>query len=163
MLRLLSVSDQTYQDAFSEAIDELAELMTEREQLDAKRESLDRRIIRLREAVFGLGGLCGKSTEAISSKWPELFPDSIEPDVGLTDAIREVLSSSDKYLSPVFIRDTLKARGFDIDKYKNALASIHSVLKRLTRQGEVTTGNYEGKTLYKWAKEVGITDDDIPF
>jgi len=160
-----------YDAAFEAAIDELDELMTEREVLDERRDIIDKRISRLRQGVFGIATLCGISRDDVKERHSELFPDSIDPDTGLTDAVREVLYAHEEtFVSPVFIRDFLKTSGYEITKYKNALASIHSVLKRLKTQGEVLDSNREGRTVYKWAKNgpptqqpPDLSDEDIPF
>jgi hypothetical protein len=145
--------------------------MTEREDLDERRDVIDKRITKLRQGLLGFGSLCGMDREEVRSEHPELFPDSIDPDTGLTDAVRDVLwENVETFISPVFIRDTLKAKGYEISKYKNPLASIHSVLKRLKTQKEVFDSNREGRTVYKWAKDTApqtptyeLADEDIPF
>jgi hypothetical protein len=160
--------EQSYLKTYQTAVADLAETMAAREQLDARREELDRRIVRLRDAVLGLGGLCLKSSESIAKEYPELFPDQITPEVGFTDAVRAVFKANpDRSLSPVYIRDSLEASGFDIDKYKNVLASIHSIVKRLRGKGDVLVDTRDGRTVYRLnprgelAKEPD--PDDIPF
>src|ERR1051325_4318338 len=121
-------ADSPYEDTFAAALDELEEVMSQREELDSKRDALDSRIFKLREAIVGLGGLVSMSETDIIQKWPDLFPDKPSPDVGFTDAIRGIFKAyPDHYHSPVWIRDALKGQGFEIEKYKNVLASIHSI------------------------------------
>jgi hypothetical protein len=162
----------SYSRTLEVALEELTKLMAEREALDEKREVLHQRIMKLRGAVRGLASLC--DVEGIDDAHPHLFPNEWgDGDVGLTDAIRQVLSShEDAYLSPVFIRDRLADVGFDIKTHKNILASIHTVLKRLQRQGEAAPATREGRTAYRWiAKKTEKPDDaeatwedgDIPF
>lgn len=162
------VPDTNYRDTLDSAINELTRLMYEREKLDEKREALHLRIMKLRSAARGLANLC--DADDIEEEFPHLFPNEWgEGDVGLTDAIRQVLASHEEaYLSPVFIRDRLADVGFDIKSHKNILASIHTVLKRLQRQGEVAPATREGRTAYKWVpkkadQQPDLTDDDIPF
>jgi predicted nuclease with TOPRIM domain len=158
-----------YRQTLDSAIKELAELMEEREKLDERRETLHQRIVKLRRVAYGLASLC--DVENIDDEHPSLFPNefSDNADVGLTDAIRQVLSSHEEAnLSPVFIRDRLADVGFDIKTHKNILASIHTVLKRLQRQGEVTPHIREGRTSYKWVAKKKeetseLSDEDIPF
>lgn len=160
----------SYRRTLEAALKELTELMAERETLDEKREVLHQRIVRLRGAVRGLARLC--DIESIDDDHPSLFPDefSDNADVGLTDAIRTVLSSHEEaYLSPVFIRDRLADVGFDIKTHKNILASIHTVLKRLQRKGEAVPFIREGRTTYRWSppkkteQQPDLRDEDIPF
>ncbi len=158
----------SYKATFDAALGELAEMMAEREDLDSKRDDIDTRISRLREAIIGLGGLCRTSPEGIAAAHPGLFPDRVVPDVGFTDAIRAVFKKNPDYFhSPVWIRDALSADGFDVDKYKNVLASIHSILRRLKIKGDVLEGNREGKTVFKLNPKGDLAktnpDDDVPF
>ena len=62
-----------------------------------------------------------------------------EPTVqfGLTDACRMVLRNANQPLTALEIRDRLIAIGLDMDRYSNALASIHTVLKRMHEAGEL--------------------------
>ena len=146
-------NDAKYREAFEASMQELNTLLSEREELESMRKLLDQRIEKLRQVAVGLGGICGESIDAIGGKWPELIPDKGPEISGLTDAIREVLSThSEHYLSPIHIRDLLKEMGFDTGKYKNVLASIHTVLKRLRSHKEVVDASNEGKVVYKWNK-----------
>jgi hypothetical protein len=164
------VPDNTYQDSLENALEELTLLMDEREKLDERRETLHQRIMKLRSAIRGLALLC--DIDEVEALNPSLFPDEFsDSDVGLTDAIRRVLESHEEsYLSPVFIRDRLPAVGFDIKTHKNILASVHTVLKRLQRQGQAVPWIREGRTAYKWVptkneqqQQPDLSDDDIPF
>jgi hypothetical protein len=142
---------EKYQDAFEEAIKDLAETMRHRERNERERDWLDTKILKLREGVLGLGSLCGKTQTTILRDNPELFPNLIDPDVGLTDAVRQVLKESHKhFLTPVRIGEKLKTIGYDVSNQKNLLASLHTILKRLKKQGEAMTGTRDGKTVYKW-------------
>jgi hypothetical protein len=55
---------------------------------------------------------------------------------GLTDAIRSILAQADEPLSAGDIRDRLAALGFDMKSYSNPLATIHTILRRLTESDE---------------------------
>jgi hypothetical protein len=88
----------------------------------ANRAALDTRIAHLQQTIGTLNKLCG-----------------YEPTVpmGLTEACRMVLRSSGRSLTAVDVRERLRAFGFDLEKYVNALAAIHTVLKRMTDSGEL--------------------------
>lgn len=58
--------------------------------------------------------------------------------LGLTDAIRYVIQHAGKHLTPVDVRDELLKRYCDAEDYRNLLASVHTVMKRLERAGEIT-------------------------
>jgi hypothetical protein len=141
---------ENYKNALSSALNELSKLMAARERLDIHREELDMKIFRLREGLFGLAILCGTDTNQLAAEYPELFPDLISPDTGLTDAIRKAMQAKRTYASPVEVKNRLAEMGYDIGKYKNILASIHTILKRLVDSEEVETGIRDQKVVYRW-------------
>jgi hypothetical protein len=145
-----------YRRAIDDAIRELSELMARREVLESELEKVQWRI----EAVqYGLEGLAAVSGIEPKEEYPHLFPDELtKSDVGFTDAIREVLKSAppqESVFTAVSMRDALKERGFDLKKYQNPLASIHTVLKRLALQDEVERypDSETGKWFYSWKRK----------
>ncbi len=142
-----------YNDLLHRAARQLSGLMEDRETVDDMREKLTHQINGLRDIVFALSGLLDVNPH---TAYPELFPELFEPETGFTDAVREVLKTSDKYLSPVDIRDELKRRLFNLDKYKNPLAAIHQTLKRLVDGAEIERHPDEEKKLYKWKSPQGF-------
>jgi hypothetical protein len=58
--------------------------------------------------------------------------------LGLTDAIRYVIRHAGKPVIPVEVRDELLKKYCDPEDYRNLLASVHTVMKRLERAGEIT-------------------------
>lgn len=95
--------------------------MREYETALEQRVELDSRIARLAQAIGHLTRLCG-----------------LEPTIpwGLTDACRMVLKAAGHPLTAVEVRAQLEALGFDLTRYTNDLAAIHTILKRLTGSGE---------------------------
>ncbi len=104
-----------YEQACTEAERELAKLRREREQLD-------QRIARLEQTLAGLHALID----------PEF-----ETSLGLTDTIRQVLRASRDAISPTDIRDSLNALGTSLSGHANPMASVHAILARLVKSGEV--------------------------
>jgi|SRR5271157_2696696 len=147
------MTDGHYKDSLEAAKTEMEELLSEQTQVEQRLAYIvDRRQV-LQKTILSLGELLGEEFE------PET--------VGITQAIRKVLkdSSDDKgsFMSPVGIRNILQKDGFPLSDYKNALAVIHTTLKRLEDQREVEsmTGT-NGKAYYRWNK-ANITGEDIPF
>lgn len=141
-----------YKRTLQTAASELSSLIEEVEELDARRDKITSRIVALREMVFAMSNVVGEDPKIT---YPELFPELIEPETGFTDAVREVLKSSNKYFSPVDIRDTLLERGFFVGKsYRNPLAAIHQILKRLVGSKEIEPKD-ENTKLYRWKKIEG--------
>ena len=138
-----------YKPTLEAALTDLADLMKHRERVDNEREFLDKRIFQVREGLFGLAILCGTDTNTLAREHPELFPDLISPDTGLSDAVRKALQSKRVFVSPVELRDRLQSMGYDIKKHANVLASIHTTLKRLADAEEVEVGERDGKLVYR--------------
>jgi hypothetical protein len=57
-------------------------------------------------------------------------------------------------MTPAAIRDRLGAIGCDLSVYSNALAAIHTTLKRLAEAGELRTAPAapRGKVSYLWVR-----------
>jgi multidrug resistance efflux pump len=153
---------EIYAAALEKALEELTESVADHEQLEEQLYAADKRIGKLRRGALGLAALCGRPFASLTTAHPHLFPDHIESDTGLTDAVREVLRSAQPAsCSAVYIRDSLKAKGYDISQYKNVLASIHTILKRLKLKGEVKdSSNSDGRAIYRW---VGKKPADTSF
>jgi hypothetical protein len=138
---------EIHEKSYEAAIQELSELMEMREELESKLETVEHMITRAKWAVRGISYLTSANPE---TEYPHLFPEVVTPDVGFTDAIREVLQEEPgvKYSAPVHVRNALELRGFNIKKYKNPLASIHTILKRLEKSGEAKTIERDGRLMY---------------
>jgi hypothetical protein len=119
-----------------------------RKELEARleqQEDIEQKIAQLKQAIVSLAPL---------AKEPETFGllGSIFLNLGVTDGIREILRASyPKRLSPVEIKEQLKARGQDLSQHKNVMASIHSTLKRMLENNEIQTGD-DGLT-YGWRRK----------
>jgi hypothetical protein len=94
----------------------------EYEALGVKRREIDERLAQLAQTIGTLNRLCGFASTV---QW------------GLTDACRVVLKGARRPMTPTDVRDRLDAIGFDLSKYTNSLAAIHTVLKRLHDAGEI--------------------------
>ncbi len=76
--------------------------------------------------------------------------------LGLTDAIRQTfMAQQNTQLTAQNVRDRLEFMGFSLEKYGNALASIHTVIKRLLDKNEIeeVAPTREGeKSAYIWTR-----------
>jgi hypothetical protein len=121
----------------------------EYQQLAHQRADLDRRMAQLAQTIGSLNRLCG-------------FTPTVG--VGLTDACRMVLNAAGHPLTAVEVRQQLEAMGFDVSKYSNDLAPIHTVLKRLTEADEVRfVPRGYAKPAYSWKRAIEIipgSDED---
>jgi hypothetical protein len=142
--------DQAFRLALKVALKKLSSLTKEKEELLDKASALDSEIARLRSKLATLASLVTDAPEgspiAELKKWVT--------DLGLADAIREVLKAHENGLTPKEVRDWLLRMGFDLSDYSNVQASIHSILKRLHASGEIDRGvGPKGNliNLYKWS------------
>ena len=125
----------TAQDEYRRALETAAR---EWEALARERAQIDERLAQLTETIGTLTKLCGL---APTVPW------------GLTDACRTILRNAAKPMTPVDVRNRLAAVGFDLSRYANDLAAIHTVLKRLNRSGELQfVPRGRGKHAYAWAR-----------
>jgi hypothetical protein len=149
------MTDRHYRDSLEAAKTEMEALLGEQAQIEQRLAHIVGRLQVLRKTILSLGELLGEEFE----------PEAI----GITEAIRKVLRDSQdsrgSYISPIAVRNALQKDDFPLGEYKNALAVIHTTLKRLEDQNEVEimTGT-NGKAYYRWNRSRGeITDEDIPF
>ena len=107
----------------------------EYEDLGQRRQAIDGRLAEIAQTIGTLSRLCG------------LVPTV---PMGLTDACRLVTRGGEP-MTPADVRDRLLAIGFDLSKYSNDLAAIHTILKRLNGSGELRfLPRASGKHAYIW-------------
>jgi hypothetical protein len=100
----------------------LATAIREYETLGQQRQDIDKRLAEVMQTIGTLSRLCG------------LVPTV---PIGLTDACRLVVRGAGVPVTPPEVRQRLQAIGFDLSKYQNDLAAIHTILKRLNESGEL--------------------------
>jgi hypothetical protein len=106
--------EQEYRRALDSAIREY-------EALGAERRDVDKRLAALAQTIGTLSKLLGLTPTV---------------PLGLTDAIRLVMRAGVP-MTPIDVRDRLQGIGFDLTKYANDLAAVHTILKRLNESGEL--------------------------
>jgi hypothetical protein len=111
-----------------------------------EQEDIEKRITALRQTVAALSRM--------------LDEEFVEEDaMGLTDAIRTIFrdkAAGNGTLIPTEVRDYLVTIGYDITKYGNVMASVHSVINRLLQKGEIVIAGSraDNKTCYKWVSKL---------
>ncbi len=116
----------------------LATAIREYEALGQQRQDVDTRLAEVAQTIGTLSRLCG------------LVPTV---PLGLTDACRLVVRGAGVPVTPMDVRQRLQSIGFDLQKYVNDLAAIHTILKRLNESGElrfIPRGNEPAKHAYIW-------------
>jgi hypothetical protein len=67
-----------------------------------------------------------------------------------------VLRNAGGPMTAAEVRDRLAVIGFDLSRYGNALAALHTTLKRLAEAGEIAaTAAGSRKTAYRWLRAPG--------
>src|SRR4051794_13100114 len=115
MYKRMCMTTTDYQRALTAAVDECQRLTAERQQIDG-------RLGELAQTIATLSRLCGLTPTV---PW------------GLTDACRTILRNAGRPMGAADIRDRLAVIGFDLSRYTNALAALHTTLKRLAEAGEI--------------------------
>jgi len=111
----------------------------EYEQLGASRHAIDTRLAELAQTIGTLSKLIGLTPTV---------------PLGLTDAIRLVMRAGVP-MTPSEVRDRLHGIGFDVSKYANDLAAVHTILKRLNDSGELRfVPRGPGKHQYTWNRPI---------
>jgi|SRR5882762_4402541 len=120
----------------------LAELLRQREALATK-------IAKQQTRVAALAALCDASEE---------IDDMPEMDLGgLTNACRTAFrAAGNRGLIPTEVRGALDRLRFPTQTHKNILASVHTVIRRLEKAGEIRRAIHdkhagEDKSVYQWA------------
>lgn len=101
-----------------------------------KRQKLDQEIARRQAVVAELQNLCAEQDK-------RSFEQSIERvikadlKVGITDAVRVILQENFFPMTTIELKEKIAARKFNLTRYANPLAVIHTILKRLIQSGDV--------------------------
>lgn len=136
-----------YQKALYAAKIERARLLGERRELDERRAELEQRIASLDETINGLSVLSGESLTK-----PTDVADRVKG-LGLADACRVMLSTSDTFMSALRVRNMLNTVDYDFKEQVNPLASIHAILKRFVESGEAEALEVGGRTGYRLIRQ----------
>lgn len=131
-----------YRKTYETAQRELADLLSEQDRIG-------KRILTVRKSLQTLAELCEDEGLDIEASREAAY---ILENTNLADDIREILKSAwPGYLRPHVVKQNLEALGRDLSKYRNAQATVHMVLKRMTESGEVEEGTIpeDGKKTYR--------------
>jgi hypothetical protein len=124
----------------------------EYEEIGTKRQAIDKRLAELAQTIGTLSKLLGLTPTV---------------PLGLTDAVRLVVRGAGVPMTPIEVRDRLHAIGFDVSKYVNDLAAVHTILKRLNESGELRfVARGPGKHQYTWNRPttpVALGPDIVAF
>ena len=125
----------------------LEDIERELADLERRREEMDRAIARLQRVAGWLRHYATGRWTAVSKRH---VASTGHRRLSLTAYCRAALRmNAPRGLTPREVRDFLATAGFDWSVYSNGQAALHTVLKRLVRQQEVTVAvDQEGETRY---------------
>ncbi|MGB7280698.1 MAG: hypothetical protein WBE13_00445 [Candidatus Acidiferrum sp.] len=137
----------------------LEDAKKELEELLIGQEETERRIARLKQVILALTPLAEEpGSNGLLSPNDEIIKDWLGLP-GMTQTCLEIFKAATGPLTPVEIKQKLIDMGVDLSAHKNVMASVHSTLKRLDKQGQITTRDngltYQRKTWIARAREVG--------
>ena len=141
-VRTKSVTVATsFQKALEDAKEQLRHLVVQRDEINLRLEHAQ-------GAIIALAKMLDDAQEA--SKQLAEMNEIVGPS-GLTDAVSRVVQASMDGFTAVEVRGMLEAMKFDLSKYSNALATIHTTLKRLEASKRVRSySTPTGETVYQW-------------
>ncbi len=125
------MSSATYGQTLRRTAQELDDLRKQRSQLDA-------RIARLEHLELALRGVFDSRQKKVADL------------SSITEVVRSVFKSASQPLTPPQVRDEMLAMGFDKEPYSQFLATVHVILKRLSKNDEVLEFVFSDKKTYWW-------------
>lgn len=144
------MSSEYWKGVLNTARERLDILRARRDELDAEREEVNLEIVQVEQVVANLTPLVSEARLEVPKVAMRVAG------LSLADACRKVLESINRHMTPIEVRNTLEASGYDLKQHNNALASIHGVLKRLAESGEAETVTLNEKgTMYR-GKSTGV-------
>jgi hypothetical protein len=160
-----------YLRIFAEVKIELQSLQDKKVVLETELGDLNARVDAMTKTYNAIAPLVGEPTipqeDDPFGQFGGMDPSTLRA-AGITVAVRTVIESiprisPHKPMTAAMVRDQLQQMGWDWDKYTNPLATVHTVLKRLSDSGviEVDARTKEGPMTFH--PKPGITDDDVPF
>jgi len=159
-----------YRNVFLQVKVELESLQTEKVIIETDLADLNAKVEAMTKTYNALAPLVGETPipAADADEWfsPELDIDTLKA-AGITVAVRTIIQSVPmergeiKGMTAAMVRDRLQELGWDWSKYTNPLATVHTVLKRLSDAGVITV-DPKGKDGARTFRRK-MTDDSVPF
>ena len=129
---------EDYKQLLREKEARLIELLDQQEHLETE-------IAEVKQEIGALAILAGET-----QRGQHAFLMRVSSELGLADAIREVLRSTRESLTPQDVRDRLERMGYNMNDHSNILASIHTTLRRMSENNEVKEEPRKGKKAYRF-------------
>jgi hypothetical protein len=145
----LDGGDQHVQDVLNRAEQELRRLIQERVELTRRIDTTKHTLAGL-ISLFGDGALKAHFSELIEHK-----RNKISRQPGITQACREVLSSAQRPMSILDVRNELqRTMPALISRHKDPIATLSTILSRLVEYGQATVSvSGRGQRAWSWVTE----------
>jgi hypothetical protein len=112
-----------------------------------QRQKIDEKMARLQPLINHLEGLCRELGDRAAKE----HATKVELTTGLTELVRVTLREAFIPLSTSELKQRMETKGFDFSHYSNPLSSIHVVLQRLVKSGQVkVVPQRGGRKAYQW-------------
>jgi hypothetical protein len=116
-----------------------------------ERKKIDEQIARLQPLINHLEGLCHE----LGNRAARDIAAKAAMTTGLTNAARATLEEAFGPLTPAELKQRMEAKGFNFSNYSLPLSSLHVVLQRLVKAGQVKVVPRKGsKKAYQWITTV---------
>ena len=125
----------TYRVALEQARTGFKDATARLRQAKAEVASASAEITKLRRTITALSALCSE--------------DPLWDDMGITEACLEVMNEARAAMTTGDVVEGVEEIGFDIKGQKNANASVHTVLIRLSKKGEISREKRADGTVWK--------------
>jgi hypothetical protein len=135
-----------YEKLKQATVERRAKLMERERQIDREITDLTAEAEEIRRELAGIDQILNGLEVMQSEGLPE--------PPGMTEHIKRVLQLTTVPLSPVTLRDSLKAVGITGSSDKNLLISVHTVLGRL--KPFLAEEQQDGRTVYKWKEPLTV-------
>jgi len=140
---MCAMAKRNYHRMLYEAKQKLAQLLVEHQKLDKE-------TAEVHAVVSKLQDLCADQDQRNFWRGAERV---IKADlkVGITESVRVILQENVLPMTAVELLKQVKARKHNLARYKNPLAIIHTLLKRLVKSGDVrAAAPINGLKAYQW-------------
>ncbi len=137
------MTNRNYRKALYQAKQELAHELVERQKSDQK-------VARLQALITQLQDLCAEQDQ---KQFWKCIDRAVKVDLrgGITETIRVLLKETVLPMTATDLKAGIVARKYDLSRFQNPLAVIHTVLNRLVKGGEVKVIPQKyGKKAYQW-------------
>src|SRR6266478_1267368 len=94
----------------------------------------------LRETILALNSLCSRLPHVES--------------LVLSNAIRVVYATTTRFLSAIEVKGKLEDLGYNVSRFKNPLASIHTALERMAKTDELSKREDEDEKKFEAGKKL---------